>query len=167
MMVLWTVYKRLCFRKFLEENWLAPIVRQKSAKCAAHVLGILRSVGDISPIGAFLAIHLQWLLHDAFKVLPTKAAFTTGFNTSQAKDWWSTTSLDATGDARQDLALLCNTLTKDTAHPAWCLPISILVPRTHTSEVWANACDEGLRGTPFTGTPHGTSHGLKWWQRVT
>jgi hypothetical protein len=107
-------------------------------------MGVLCSVGDISPIGAFLAMRLQWLLHDAFEALPTKAAFATGFSVSQVKDQWSTTSLDATGDARRDLALLCNTLTDDPAHPDWCLPISLLVPRTHTSEGWSDACYEGL-----------------------
>jgi hypothetical protein len=53
---------------------------------AAYVLGVLRSVGDISPIGAFLVMRLQWLLHDAVKVIPPKAAFVKGFNSSQAKD---------------------------------------------------------------------------------
>jgi hypothetical protein len=48
------VYKRISFRKYPEENWLAPVVRRESAECAAHVLGVLRSVGDISPIGALL-----------------------------------------------------------------------------------------------------------------
>jgi hypothetical protein len=127
MTVLLYVYKRLAFRKYLKKNWLAPIVRRTSVKCAVHILGVLRSIGDVSPICAFLAMHLQWLLHDAFKALPTKAAFITGFNASWAKDRWSTTSLDATGDARQGLALLCNTLTEDPAHPAWCRPISLLV----------------------------------------
>jgi hypothetical protein len=137
-------------------------MRQKSAKCAAHVLGILRSVGDISPIGAFLAMRLQWLLHDAFKALPTKAAFATGFNASQAKDRWSTISLNATGDAHQDLVPLCDTLTEDPAHPAWCRPISILVPRTHPPEGWSDACYEGRGGTLYSGTPHGSSHAQKW-----
>jgi hypothetical protein len=133
MMVLCPVYKRLAFRQYLEENWLAPVVSRKWVKCAAHVPGVLRSIGDISPIGAFLAIRLQWLLHDAFKAFPAKAAFANGFNLSQAKDRWSTTSLDTTGDSRQDLALLCETLTYNPAHPAWCLPISLLVPRIHKS----------------------------------
>jgi hypothetical protein len=95
---------------------------------AAYVLGVLRSVGDISPIGAFLDMRLQWLIHDAFKALPTKAAFSAGFNAHQAKDRWSTTSLDATGDARRDLALLCDTLTNDPAHPEWCRPIILFIP---------------------------------------
>jgi hypothetical protein len=86
MTVLWPIYKRLACCKYLKENCLAPIVWRKSAKRAAHVLGVLRSVGDISPIGTFLAMRLQWLLHDAFKALPTKASFATGFNSSQAKD---------------------------------------------------------------------------------
>jgi hypothetical protein len=146
MMVIWHVYKRLAFRKYLEENWLLPIVRRKSAKCSAHVLAVLRSVGDIPPIGAFLSMCLQWLLHKAFKALPTKSPFTTGFNVSQAKNRWSTTSLDATGDARRDFALLCNTLTEDPLHPSWCHPISLLVPLTHTSEGWSDACYEGLWG---------------------
>jgi hypothetical protein len=58
MTIIWPIYKRLAFRKYLKENWLAPIVRRTSEKCAAHVLGILCSVGDISPIGAFLAMCL-------------------------------------------------------------------------------------------------------------
>jgi hypothetical protein len=42
-------------------------------------------------------MRLQWLLHDALDALPAKAAFVKGFNSSQANDWWSTTSLNATG----------------------------------------------------------------------
>jgi hypothetical protein len=60
------------------------------------VLGVLRSVGEILPISAFLAMRLQWLLHNDFKTLPVKAAFTKVFNSSQAKDQWSTTSFDVT-----------------------------------------------------------------------
>jgi hypothetical protein len=146
MMVLWPFYKRLSFRKYLEENWLTPIDRRKSAKCTSRVLGVLRSICDISPIDAFLAMHLQWLLHDAFKALPTKDAFAKGFNASQVKYRWSTTPLDATGDARRDLAFLCTTLTEDPSHPAWCYPSSLLVPRTHTSEGCSNACYEDLGG---------------------
>jgi hypothetical protein len=165
-MVLWPFYKGLAFSKYREENWLGSIIRRKLAKCVAHVLGVLRSVGGISTIGAFLAMHLQWILHDAFKVIPPKYAFVKGFNVSQDMDWWPTTSLDATGDARQDLTLLCATVVEYPAHPAWCRPISLLVPRTHTSEGCSNACYEGLGGGPSSGTPHGASHAQKWLQWV-
>jgi hypothetical protein len=105
-MVLWPIYKRLAFRKYLEDNWLAPVVHRKSANCAAHVLGVLRSVGDISPIGTFLAMRLKWLLNDAFKALTANATFTKGFNSIQVKYHWSTTSPNVAGDTRQDMALL-------------------------------------------------------------
>jgi hypothetical protein len=75
------------FRKYLEEKWRAPIIR----KMCPRVPGVLRSVGGISPIGVFLAMCLQWLLHDIFKALPAKAALSQGLNSSQAKDQWSTT----------------------------------------------------------------------------
>jgi hypothetical protein len=82
------------FRKYLEEKWRAPIIR----KMCPRVPGVLRSVGGISPIGVFLAMCLQWLLHDTFKALPAKAAFAKVFNKKKAKDIWSTTTLDAMGD---------------------------------------------------------------------
>jgi hypothetical protein len=91
-------------------------------------------------------MRLQWLLHDAFKAIPAKASFTTEFKVNQAKGRWSFSSLDATWDTHQDLVLLCTTLTEDPDHPAWCLPISILFPRTHTLEGWSDACYEGLAG---------------------
>jgi hypothetical protein len=130
MMVIWRVYKRLELHTYLEDNWLAPVIRQKSAKCAAHVLGVLRSLGDISPISAFLAMRLKWLLHDAFKPLPAKAAFTKGFESSQEKDRFSTTSLDATGDTYRDPTLLCAPLTEDPVHPACACPMD-----THVGKV--------------------------------
>jgi hypothetical protein len=139
MMIIWPIYKWIAFRKYLEENWLTPVVRRKSAKCAAHVLGFLRSVGDISSIGVFLAIRLQLLLYNAFKTLPAKAAFAKVFNSSWSTDRWSTTSLDATGDARRDLTLICATLTEDPSRSAWYHPISLLVLRTHISEGWYDA----------------------------
>jgi hypothetical protein len=37
MMFIWSVYKWMAFRKYLEENWLAPVVRRKLAKCAANM----------------------------------------------------------------------------------------------------------------------------------
>jgi hypothetical protein len=89
--------------------------------------------GDISPIGTFLAIRLQCLVHDAYKALPAKAAFAKVLNTNKAKDIWSTTSLDATGDAHHDKSIICATLIADPAHTAWYRPINMLVPRTHTS----------------------------------
>jgi hypothetical protein len=143
--VLWPGYKRITFRKYLEENWPVPVIHRKSANCAAHVVEVLHSIGDILPIGAFLAMRLQWILHDDFKTLPTKADFAKGLKSRQAKDQWSTTSLNATEGAHHR-TLLCATLTKDPAHPAWCRPISLLVPRTHTSEGWSDACYEGLVG---------------------
>jgi hypothetical protein len=42
MLVLWPIYKRLSFHKYLEENWLVPFVHRKLTKCAVYVLGILR-----------------------------------------------------------------------------------------------------------------------------
>jgi hypothetical protein len=63
---------------------------------------------------------------------------------SQAKVRWSTTYFRSTGDARQDLALLCATLTKDISHPAWCCPIILLVPWKHMMYGWFDACYEGL-----------------------
>jgi hypothetical protein len=99
----------------------------------------MRSVDELSPIGVFFAIRLQWLFHDAFKALPAKADFTKGFNSSQAKDRWSTTPLVATREACQDLAILCVTLADDPSLPAWCQPISMLTPWTHTSEECSDA----------------------------
>jgi hypothetical protein len=145
--VLWPVYKRLAFRKYIKETWLTPIAWRTSAKCAAHVMGVLCSAREILPIGAFLSMRWQWLINDAFKALPIKAFFTTGFNASQAKDRWYTSPLDATGYARRDLVILCNTIMNDPSDPsdpAWCRPVSLLVPRTHTLEGWSDACYLGL-----------------------
>jgi hypothetical protein len=91
----------------MEDNWLAPVVRRKLAKYAAHVLGVLWSIGDISPIGTFLTMRLQWLLRNTFKALPVKYAFSEGFDDSKTKDRWTTTILGATYDTHFDVALLC------------------------------------------------------------
>jgi hypothetical protein len=148
MMVLWSIYKWLAFRKYLEENLLTPTINRKVAKCAAHILGVLRSIGGIFPIGMFgmfLAMHLQWLLHTAFKALPAKAAFAKGFNKSKANDRWPTTTLGATGNTRFDVEHLCTTLTVDQHHTLYCHIINVLVERRHTSEGWSDACYKILK----------------------
>jgi hypothetical protein len=164
MMVLWPTYKRFTFQKYLEDKWLTPVVYRKSANCAKQVLGFLRSVGNISSIITLLVMHLQWFLHDALKTLLAKAAFTKGFNSSQAKDWWSTTSLNATGDICQDLALICAILTKDPSHPAWCHPLSLLPPPPRRIR-WKGGLTPAMNAwvaTPSNGTPHGASPIQKW-----
>jgi hypothetical protein len=130
------------------------------------VLWVLRSVGDISPIGAFLVMRLQWIIHNAFNTLSAKAAFAKLFNLSQTKDRWSTTSLNATGDTRQDMALLCATLTEDPSHPAWYRPISLLTP-VHTHRKGGLMPDtKALVAIPSNGTLHGASTAHKWLPRV-
>ena len=119
---------------------------KKPIRLLAKILGHVRHIAQILPLGVYLSLHLQLVLTDFLRLRLSPSANFETFMIQLRTVWGKYTQLHVSPQVCADMKILIQFLeSADTAH-IWRRPIGLLIPRDPHFILLSDASTKGLGG---------------------